>query len=296
MRIAIASGKGGTGKTTVSAALASVWTEAVSRPVLAADLDVEEPNLHLFLRPVITEAHVANLEIPVIDAAACTRCGACREICQFGAVTILGDTPLVFDDMCHGCGACLAVCPVAAMSPGAREVGRVEEGAAGSIAFVNGRLRVGEAMSPVLIRAVTARVNGKLAALPESERPDVLLDAPPGVSCPAQNAVATADVIVLVVEPTPFGIHDFALAVEAFAPLGKPLTVVVNKAGEASPELDALCRRENLPVLAAIPDDRAIAEGYARGRLLPEMSPACRALCLDLARQLAALRPEARHA
>lgn len=295
MRIAIASGKGGTGKTTVSAALASVWTEAVSRPVLAVDLDVEEPNLHLFLRPVIGEAHIANLEIPVIDAAICTRCGACREICQFAAVTILGDTPLVFDDMCHGCGACLAICPVAAMSPGSREVGRVEEGAAGDTGFLNGRLRVGEAMSPVLIRAVTARVREKLADLPVAQLPDVLLDAPPGVSCPAQNAVATADVILLVVEPTPFGIHDFALAVEAFSPLGKPLVAVVNKAGDPSPELDAICARENLPVLAAIPDDRAIAEGYARGRLLPEISPQCRTLCLDLARKLAALRPEVRH-
>lgn len=295
MRIAIASGKGGTGKTTVSAALASVWTEAVSRPILAVDLDVEEPNLHLFLRPVIGQAHIANLEIPVIDTAVCTRCGACREICQFAAVTILGDTPLVFDDMCHGCGACLAICPVAAMSPGSREVGRVEEGAAGDIGFLNGRLRVGEAMSPVLIRAVTARVREKLPDLPAAQLPDVLLDAPPGVSCPAQNAVATADVILLVVEPTPFGIHDFALAVEAFSPLGKPLVVVVNKAGDPSPELDAICARKNLPVLAAIPDDRAIAEGYARGRLLPEISPACRTLCLDLARKLAALRPEVRH-
>lgn len=296
MRIAIASGKGGTGKTTVSAALASIWTEAVSRPVLAVDLDVEEPNLHLFLRPVIREAHIANLEIPVIDTDKCTRCGACREICQFAAVTVLGDTPLVFDEMCHGCGACLAICPVEAMSPGAREVGRVEEGEAGNIGFVNGRLRVGEAMSPVLIRAVTARVGETLAALGDAPVPDVLLDAPPGVSCPAQNAVATADVILLVVEPTPFGIHDFALAVEAFTPLGKPLVVVVNKAGEENPELAAICQRENLPVLAAIPDDRSIAEGYARGRLLPEISLASRALCLDLARKLDALRPEVPHA
>jgi MinD superfamily P-loop ATPase len=296
LRVAIASGKGGTGKTTVSAALATVWAEALSRPVLAVDLDVEEPNLHLFLRPLITDTHVANLEIPVIDTDLCTRCGACREICQFGAVTILGDTPLVFDDMCHGCGACLALCPVAAMRPGTREVGRIEEGVAGDIGFACGRLRVGEAMSPVLIRAVTARVDARLAALPEGERPDVLLDSPPGVSCPAVNAVATADAILLVVEPTPFGVHDFALAVEAFAPLGKPLAVVVNKAGEPDTQLAEICAREDLPILAAIPDDRAIVETYARGGLLPDVSPQYRELCRDVARKLAALCREARHA
>ncbi len=299
LRLAVASGKGGAGKTTVSAALAAVWAEAVSRPVLAVDLDVEEPNLHLFLRPVIAASRRADLEIPVIDADACTRCGACREICQFGAVTILGDTPLVFDDMCHGCGVCLAVCPAGAMRPGSREVGRIEDGAAGAIGFVGGRLRVGEAMSPVLIRAVAAHVEALLADLPEADRPDVLLDSPPGVSCPAVNAVATADAILLVAEPTPFGVHDFALAVEAFSPLGKPLAVVVNKAGEpgeADEALDALCRREALPILAAIPDDRAIAEAYARGRLLPDVSSQYRALCRELARKAAALVREDRHA
>lgn len=296
MRIAIASGKGGTGKTTVSAALATIWTEAVSRPVLAVDLDVEEPNLHLFLRPLVTDTHIATLEIPIIDESLCTRCGACREICQFGAVTILGDTPMVFDEMCHGCGACAAVCPVAAIRPGAREVGRVEEGTAGDIGFFNGRLRVGEAMSPVLIRAVVSRLDQRLAGMAPEDRPDVLLDAPPGVSCPAMNAVDSADAVLLVVEPTPFGIHDFALAVEAFSPLGKPLVVAVNKAAGENEELAAICQRENLPVLAAIPDDRRIVETYARGGLLPEVSPELRTLCRDLARKLAALSPEARHA
>jgi len=222
MIAAIASGKGGTGKTTVSAALASVWAEALGRPVIAVDLDVEEPNLHLFLRPTITRTRPAGLEIPVVDPAVCTRCGACRTLCQFGAITILGDTPMVFADMCHGCGGCLAVCPAGAITAGTRELGVVEEGTAGDIGFLKGKLRVGEAMSPPLIRAVMHRLDEIRANDPDMAGRDILCDAPPGVSCPALAAVGQADCIVLVTEPTPFGIHDFKLAVEAFTPLGKP--------------------------------------------------------------------------
>jgi MinD superfamily P-loop ATPase len=286
---AIASGKGGTGKTTVSASLASVWTEASRRPVLAVDLDVEEPNLHLFLRPTIASSRAATLEIPVADASVCTRCGACRELCQFGAITVMGDAPLVFADMCHGCGGCLAVCPAGALTPGARELGRIEEGAAGPIGFLAGRLRVGEAMSPPLIRAVTRRLDGLLAGRAASDSPDVLLDAPPGVSCPATAAVAAADSIVLVAEPTPFGLHDFRLAVEAFTPLSKPMGVVVNRGGQGSGELRAFCAAAGLPVLAEIPDDRRVAETYARGGLLADVGPDYRALCLDLVAAVAGL-------
>ncbi|EFL49395.1 Cobyrinic acid ac-diamide synthase [Solidesulfovibrio fructosivorans JJ]] len=296
MRVSIASGKGGTGKTTVSAALASVWTEAVGTPVVAVDCDVEEPNLHLFLRPLITDTHIANIEIPVIDVELCTRCGACREICQFAAITILGDTPVVFDEMCHGCGACAAVCPFGAIGAGARELGRIEEGAAGAITFLNGRLRVGEAMSPALIRAVLARLEEVLAARETGPAPDVICDAPPGVSCPAGAAVSRSDAIVLVTEPTPFGIHDFRLAVEAFSPFGGPMAVVINRAGPPEDEIEDICREAKLPILARIPDDRTVAEAYARGKLLPEVSPDYRELTLKLAKDVARLAPEARHA
>jgi MinD superfamily P-loop ATPase len=292
MKVAIASGKGGTGKTTVSAALASVWSAVWDRPVVAVDLDVEEPNLHLFLRPCITRARKADLEIPVIDEAVCTRCGACRELCQFGAVTILGDTPMVFAEMCHGCGGCQVICPVDAVSTGAREIGRVEEGLAGGIRFLGGRLRVGEAMSPPLIRAVMARLGELLAEAPA----DAILDAPPGTSCPATAAVAEADCIVLVAEPTPFGVHDFKLAVESFSPLGRPMAVVVNRAGCGDDTLYAACRQAGLPILAEFPDDRAVAETYARGGLLAEVGPAWRQACLDLARAVGKLAEEVRHA
>jgi len=295
MIVAIASGKGGTGKTTVSASLASVWAEALARPVMAVDLDVEEPNLHLFLRPVITRTQAANLEIPVVDADICTRCGECRELCQFGAITIMGDMPMVFAEMCHGCGGCRAICPVAAIGRGTRELGRIEEGSAGAIGFLNGRLRIGEAMSPPLIRAVLARLDSLLQKA-GAPGPDVLLDAPPGVSCPAVAAVAEADGIILVTEPTPFGIHDFKLAVEAFTPLGKPMAVVVNRAGAGTGELHAVCREASLPILAEIPDDRAVAEAYARGKLLADVDAAYRTMCLGLAEAVAKHVREGRHA
>jgi MinD superfamily P-loop ATPase len=298
MRLAIASGKGGTGKTTVAAALASIWSEALCRPVLAVDLDVEEPNLHLFLRPVIRRAETACIEVPVVaDAAACTDCGACRELCQFGAITVMAGKPLIFPEMCHGCGGCLAVCPTGALGPGSRELGRIEEGSVEGAGYLAGRLRIGETQSPPLIRAVLARLHALSG--PSGLDGDALLDAPPGVSCPAMTAVSGADAVLLVAEPTPFGIHDFLLAVEAFAPLGKPLAVVVNRSGPATPELLALCRDHGLPVLAEIANDRAVAETYSRGGLLPEVGPHYRAVCHELARALAALtKPsrEARHA
>lgn len=296
MIAAIASGKGGTGKTTLSASLASVWAEALSRPILAVDLDVEEPNLHLFLRPLISSTRAADLEIPIIDEGLCTRCGECRTLCQYGAITIMGNTPMAFAAMCHGCGGCLAVCPVAAITPGARELGRIEEGAAGAVGFLGGRLRVGEAMSPPLIRAVLRHLETLLAGSGDASIPDVILDAPPGVSCPATAAVSGADCIVLVTEPTPFGLHDFRLAVEAFSPLGKPMGVVVNRCDTGNDEIQAVCRQEALPILAEIPDDRRVAETYARGGLLAEVSADYRALCLALARDVSALAREVRHA
>ena len=292
MLVAIASGKGGTGKTTVAAALAAIWSQALLRPLTVVDLDVEEPNLHLFLRPVIRRAETASLEIPVVaDPAACSDCGACRELCQFGAVTVMAGKPLVFPEMCHGCGGCLAVCPTGSLRAGSRELGRIEEGTTGTADYLAGRLRIGESQSPPLIRAVLRR----LAAVADPEG-DVILDAPPGVSCPAMTSVAAADVIVLVAEPTPFGIHDFLLAVEAFSPLGKPMAVVVNRSSDGTPQLLDLCREHNLPVLATIADDRAVAETYARGGLLPDVGVHYRAVCHELARSLTAFAGETAHA
>jgi MinD superfamily P-loop ATPase len=295
MIVTIASGKGGTGKTTVSASLAAVW----DAPLVAVDLDVEEPNLHLFLRPELDGARDATLEVPVVDLARCTRCGACSDLCQFKAISLMGDTLLTFPEMCHGCGGCMVVCPEGAVSAGRRVLGEVAWGRARGARFLMGRLRVGEAMSPPLMREVKARLGAMLAQEPA----DAVVDAPPGVSCPAVNAVMDSDMAVLVTEPTAFGLHDLRLAVEAFGALGVPLGVVINRAGVGDGTGDdavrGFCRAQSLPVLAEIPFDRAVAEGYARGRVVADLGPEQRAAFTalrDAVRGMAAARKEAAHA
>jgi MinD superfamily P-loop ATPase len=265
MIVAVASGKGGTGKTTVAASLAWVW----DRPVTAVDLDVEEPNLHLFLKPEIIGRETAAMEVPVADESKCTHCRACSDLCQFKAISVLGSVLLTFPDMCHGCGGCIAVCPEKALSPSGRELGEISWGtASGRIRFLMGRLRVGEAMSPPLMRAVIAKFYPPHA--PES---DVIIDAPPGTSCPAVNAVRPSDLILLVTEPTPFGFHDFRLAHEAFTPLQKPMGVVINRSGLGDRSVQDYCRSKRLPVLAEIPFDRRLAEAYSNGQVLSEALP-----------------------
>ncbi|MHC1724495.1 MAG: 4Fe-4S binding protein [Syntrophobacteraceae bacterium] len=264
MIVSIASGKGGTGKTTVTASLTRVW----EKPLIAVDLDVEEPNLHLFLRPHMEENTTAWMEIPVVDESKCTLCGACSELCQFKAISVMGTIVLTFPEMCHGCGGCIALCPEKALSPGRRELGEISRGRVGENGFLMGRLRVGEAMSPPFMRHVIARLKDIIAANGE----DAIIDAPPGVSCPAVTAVIDSDVIVLVTEPTPFGFYDFKLAWEAFSPLGKPMGVVVNRAGLGDGEVYPFCRKHGIPILAEIPFERAVAEAYARGRVIADVS------------------------
>lgn len=275
MIVAVASGKGGTGKTTVAASLAWVW----DRPVAAVDLDVEEPNLHLFLKPDIIGRETAVMEVPVADESKCTYCRACADLCQFKAISVLGSVLLTFPEMCHGCGGCLAVCPEKALSAGARELGEVSWGtAAGRIGFYMGRLRVGEAMSPPLMRAVVAKIEQTRS---EADC-DVVIDAPPGTSCPAINAVLPSDLILLVTEPTPFGFHDFRLAHAAFAPLGKPMAVVINRAGLGDRSVQEFCRSQQLPILAEIPFDRRLAEAYSQGQVLADALPNMRTVFEEL--------------
>jgi MinD superfamily P-loop ATPase len=264
MKVAIASGKGGTGKTTVSAALTSVW----DRSVIAVDLDVEAPNLHLFLKPRIQGHAKAHIEVPVADESKCTYCRACAELCQFKAISVLGSVLLIFPEMCHGCGGCLAVCPEKVLTAGNRELGEVKWGTAGKAGFLMGVSRIGEAMSPPLMR----EVKRKLESLLNEQPADVIIDAPPGVSCPAVNAVMDADVIVLVTEPTPFGLYDLQLAYEAFLPLGKPMGVVINRSGVGEDNVYGFCQSNNLPIWAEIPYDRRIAAAYSESRIVAELS------------------------
>jgi len=265
MIVAVASGKGGTGKTTVAVSLTVVW----DGPVLAVDLDVEEPNLHLFLHPAIAGSEMAHMTVPQVEEAKCTYCGACSELCQFKAISVFNQVILTFPEMCHGCGGCMAICPEKAIAPGQRELGEISWGQAGDAGFLAGRLRIGEAMSPPLMRRVKARLDQMLAATGG----DAIIDAPPGVSCPAVNAVMDSDVILLVTEPTPFGFYDFQLAWEAFTPLGKPLGAVINRAGLGNDAIYRFCWEKGLPILAEIPYDRAIAEAYSCGRIIADLSP-----------------------
>lgn len=292
MKVAIASGKGGTGKTMVTASLAATW----GKPVVAVDLDVEEPNLHLFVKPKISGSRQATIEVPAVDESKCTFCRECAELCEFKAISILGSVALVFPEMCHGCGGCMAVCPAGAISADQRLLGEISWGEIEAGGFMMGRLRVGEAMSPPLIREVLAQVA-------QSDRflkgDDVLLDAPPGVSCPAVNAVIESDAIVLVTEPTPFGLFDLRLAHQAFTPLHKTMGVVINRAGLGTDDVYDFCREAGLPVFARIPYDRKIAEAYADGRVIANSSSEMAALFSELARTIkdaVQSSGEARHA
>lgn len=270
MKLAIASGKGGTGKTTVavSLALSLAAANAGSAP-LFLDCDVEEPNAALFLRPEITAQRDVGLLIPVVDMDRCTVCGRCAEVCEYHAITVIGKKVLVFPELCHGCGSCTRQCPEGAIHETLNLVGTLEKGVAGTVEFFQGTLNVGEAMAVPVIRQL------KQWAIPPDvgDRP-VILDAPPGTSCPVVETMRGADAALLVTEPTPFGLHDLRVAVQvARDELGLPVGVVINRDGVGDDGVDAYCAAEGLPILLRIPLERAIAEGIARGESLISIRP-----------------------
>ncbi len=277
MIVSVASGKGGTGKTTVAVNLAVVAGES-DQAVQLLDCDVEEPNAHIFLKPEITEEIPVGVPVPVVDEEKCNACGQCGKICEYSAIVTLGSKPLVFPELCHGCGGCALVCPREAISEVDRSVGVVEKGRAGNVDFVGGRMRVGEAMSPPLIRAVKRRL------APEGLS---LIDAPPGTSCPAIAAIRGTDYVGLVTEPTPFGMHDLVLAVETVRKLRQPFGVIINRSDIGDDRVVKYCAEEAIEVLARIPDDRRIAEEYSRGHAMVRAIPEYAELFADL---LAAIR------
>jgi MinD superfamily P-loop ATPase len=278
LRIAVASGKGGTGKTTFATNLAMVLADS-DEPTAYVDCDVEEPNGHIFLQPTITGRRDVTTPVPEIDEAQCNLCGACGKACRSSAIVALPAKVLTFPKLCHGCGGCALACAPGAIREVPRRTGVVETGMAGRLAFVQGRLDVGEAMASPVIAAA-------LAAAPEEAA--LVIDAPPGTSCPAIASVRSADVVLLVTEPTPFGLHDLKLAVDMVRELGIPFGVLVNRAGSGDDRVHVFCRGENIPILAEIPDDRRIAEAYSRGELIVEALPEYHDLFAGLAEKLLA--------
>ena len=269
MKIAIASGKGGTGKTTLSSALAF----AVDGPVCLLDCDVEEPNSHFFVHPEMERTEEVVSLVPAVDESKCTACGECGRVCQFSAIVPMGKKVLVFNELCHSCGGCARICPTGAIQEVPQKIGTLEFGRKGHVKFVSGRLDVGRAMSPPVIRAVIQQAD---------EEGLTLMDSPPGTACPFVTAVKSCDAVILVTEPTPFGLHDLKLAVETLREMGLPFGVVVNRANGEKNRISDYCAAEAIPLLLQIPEDRRVAQAYSRGGLLTDILP-------ELREQLAAL-------
>ena len=263
MILSIASGKGGTGKTTVAVNLALSLGD-----VQFVDCDVEEPNAHIFLKPSVEETIPAIIPVPRVDRNKCTFCGKCNDVCEFHAIVVVKETVLTFDELCHGCGACTYVCPEKAIGEVDREIGRIEVGHAGSIRFIQGILNIGEPMATPIIR------KEKQLMAPSDM---TILDAPPGTSCPVIETVKGSDFCLLVTEPTPFGLNDLELAAGMVKKMGVPLGVVINRADVGDRGVKEFCRREGIPILLEIPMDRRVAELYSQGIPIVKDSPDYRA-------------------
>ena len=269
MIISIASGKGGTGKTTVATNLAL----SINEDVQLLDCDVEEPNAHLFIQPVFNKTETIYTPVPEVDKKRCNLCGKCGEICQFKAIVVIGDIVLPFPELCHSCDGCMEVCPEDAITMTGRELGIIRKGYRNGIEFIHGELRVGEAMSPPLIREVRTFA-----------RPDkfTIIDAPPGTSCPVIAAMKDTDFVLLVTEPTPFGLYDLKLAAEAVKLLNIPSGLVINRSDIGDDKVQAYAGEVGLPILMEIPFDRRIAEAYSRGEMIIESIPEFREKFLKL--------------
>lgn len=262
MIISVASGKGGTGKTLVATSLA--LSLSATQKVQLLDCDVEEPNANILLRVTIKHSQLVYIPTPSVDETKCTYCGKCAEVCAYNAIAVIKKRVLIFPELCHGCGACSYLCPESAITEEGKEVGIVERGDSGNLELIQGRLNVGEAMAPPVIREVKRHIDHGSV---------VIIDVPPGTSCPVIEAVKGSDFCLLVTEPTPFGLNDLSLAVEVVRKLNMPCGVIINRAGVGSDEVDQYCHREGIPILLKIPLDRSIAMFYSRGIPLVEGMP-----------------------
>jgi MinD superfamily P-loop ATPase len=260
--IAIASGKGGTGKTTVAVNLAYTASR-LGEKVQYLDCDVEEPNGHIFLKPTIVATEHINVEVPNVDLGKCTGCGKCGRICQFGAIVCLaGQNVLTFEQLCHSCGGCMRICPAEAINAKQLKIGDIEFGIAGDIDFVSGKLQIGNVRTPALIKEVKKQIEQECLAI---------VDVPPGTSCPVVEAVKGTDFVLLVTEPTPFGLNDFKLAVELLDKMNLPFAAIINRHGIGNDELEKYCEAKNIDIVMKLPDDRRIAQAYSSGRIIVDV-------------------------
>ncbi len=259
MKIAIASGKGGTGKTLVSTNLFQI----IATAAVYVDCDVEEPNGHLFLKSKNNQETLVTIPVPVINETLCTHCGHCAEVCTFNALIVSKTKVLVFPELCHGCGSCAYFCPKQAISEQPRTIGKIEEGQYANKKVFTGRLNVGEPMAPPVIKQLKEKIQGDLP---------VIIDCPPGTSCPVIASITGVDYVVLVTEPTPFGLNDLKLAVAVVRKLKLPLGIVVNKSGLGGTIIKDYCAAENIKILLEIDHANEIAEQYSKGELITKIT------------------------
>lgn len=257
MRVAVASGKGGTGKTFVTVNLARSYDE----PVLVMDCDVEEPNSAIFLKGEQVSSRRSHVLIPSVNEQLCDGCRVCSTVCEFNAIAVIAGKPLIFEDLCHACGGCATFCPQDALHEVEHEIGTITEQQDGSIRLISGKLDVGKALAVPVIRDVKRSAERARESM-------MLIDSPPGTSCPMVWTVADSDLVILVTEPTAFGLHDLQLAVETVREIGVPFAVVLNKDGVGDSRVERYCEQNGIEILARIPHDRVIAELYAQGETI----------------------------
>ncbi|MHA1302788.1 MAG: ATP-binding protein [Candidatus Heimdallarchaeaceae archaeon] len=258
--IAIASGKGGTGKTTVATSLALSLEN-----VQLLDADIGEPNCSLFLNINTQHVRDAHIPVPVIDNDVCTHCGLCSENCEYNALANLPGQVVVFDRICHGCGVCSTICPVNAITEKYRSLGKIFSGLKDTFRFDYGELIVGEELTTPVIATLKEQV--------DPNRDYVIFDSPPGSACPMVETVIDADYVIVVGEPTPFGLSDMKTVIETLQKLEKPFGVVINKDGVGDDEMEKYCEDNNIPILMKIPFDLDIARSYSRGETLVNAFP-----------------------
>jgi MinD superfamily P-loop ATPase len=263
--IAVAAGKGGTGKTLIATSLALALNDRYPGKVQLLDCDVEEPNAHLLLRPMLDRTVMVSILVPHVDKKKCLRCGICAEVCQSSAIAVIRDAILTFPELCCGCGACAYACPRTAIDEEAREVGIVSSGRTDEgIALHMGKVNVGVQRSGPVIKAAKEHINPEMISI---------VDAPPGTACPMQETIEASDYCILVTEPTPFGLSDLAAAVDTCKALSVPCGVIVNRDGPTDPGIEEYCHEQDIPLLLRIPQAREVAEAYSRGVTLTAAFP-----------------------